>query len=143
MHYFSRAIAGLLLLSGSMSVAAQQVTLHKNPWCGCCEAYAQYLEAENIQVTRIDHQDLNGIKQKLKTQQVSSCHSVEWDGHVIEGHVPISAIQQLMQDPKAPYGIAVPDMPLNSPGMGPEIPGTLAVYAIDENGVIIGEYGRF
>ncbi|MCX5592837.1 DUF411 domain-containing protein [Alcaligenes endophyticus] len=143
MFYSTRAIAGLILLSSAMGVAAQQVTLHKNPWCGCCEAYAQYLEAEGIQVARRDHQELNSIKQKLNTQQVSSCHTIEWGDHVIEGHVPMSAIRQLMRDPKAPYGIAVPDMPLNSPGMGPEVPGTLPVYAIDKNGNVIGEYGRF
>ena len=118
-------------------------TLHKDPWCGCCEAYADYLEANAIQVTRMDHKNMTAVKQFFGTDQAASCHTVELGDYVIEGHVPIAAIQKLLTEKPDIKGISVPDMPINSPGMGPEIPGTLPVVTIDKTGQVIGEFGHF
>lgn len=132
--------------SASIPTTAQSTysaVLHKEPWCGCCTAYADYLEEHGIQVKRVDHNDITPLKQRLGTDQAESCHTVELNGYVIEGHVPIAAIQKLLEEKPEIKGIAVPGMPFNSPGMGPEIPGTLPVLSLDEQGKVTGEFGRF
>lgn len=142
----SRALTVACLVLGSTFAVADKSTkaiLHKDPWCGCCNAYADYLEEHGIAVTRVDHQNMMPIKKRLGTDQAASCHTVELDGYVIEGHVPISAIHKLLKEKPEIKGVSVPDMPLNSPGMGPEIPGTLPVLTLDLQGQVAGEYGRF
>lgn len=118
-------------------------TLHKDPWCGCCTAYADYLDENGFKTKRIDHQDMSPVKRKLGTHKAASCHTVEIDGYVIEGHVPVAAINRLLKErPDNIRGIALPGMPLNSPGMGPEKPGSLEVLSLDKNGNVTGLYQR-
>lgn len=130
-------------LNANAAQSSLSGTLHKEPWCGCCTAYADYLEEHGIHVERVDHNDITPLKQRLGTDQAESCHTVELNGYVIEGHVPIAAIQKLLDEKPEIKGIAVPGMPFNSPGMGPEIPGTLPVLSLDEQGKVMGEFGRF
>lgn len=137
---FATAIPAVAAMAAPVSL---QAALHKDPECGCCNAYADYLEQHDITVTRIDHADMGTVKQQLGTHQAPSCHTVELDGYVIEGHVPIAAIQKLLQDKPDARGISVPGMPQHSPGMGPEIPGTLPVYVLNQSGQVVAEYGRF
>lgn len=118
------------------------VTLHKEPWCGCCNAYADYLEDNGFAVTRIDYQDMTPIKHRLGTANAASCHSVEIDGYVVEGHVPVEAIHKLLNERPDILGIALPGMPLNSPGMGPEKKGSLEVLSLDKKGQVKGLYQR-
>lgn len=138
------ALAALAPVGAAVAApAALQAVLHKDPWCGCCNAYADYLEQHGITVTRVDHTEMAPIKQQLGTAQAPSCHTVELDGYVIEGHVPVAAIQKLLTERPKAVGISVPGMPQNSPGMGPEIPGTLPVLLLDESGRVVAEYGKF
>ncbi|MGG4606230.1 DUF411 domain-containing protein [Paenalcaligenes sp. Me131] len=138
------ALAALVPVGSALAAPATlQAVLHKDPWCGCCNAYADYLEQHGMAVTRVDHADMVPVKQQLGTDQAPSCHTVELDGYVIEGHVPVAAIQKLLAERPKAVGISVPGMPQNSPGMGPEIPGTLPVYLLDESGNVVAEYGRF
>lgn len=141
----SSLVFSCLLASSPLVVAerALEATLHKDPLCGCCNAYADYLEEHGISVTRVDHGDMWKIKKQLGTDQAPSCHTVELKGYVIEGHVPISAVHKLLKEKPEINGISVPDMPINSPGMGPEIPGTLPVLTLGKQGQVMGEYGRF
>lgn len=142
----SRLFLLACLIAAPSWVVAQSplhATLHKDPFCGCCNAYADYLEEHHIAVKRVDHANMTPIKQQLGTDQAASCHTVELGNYVVEGHVPIAAIQKMLKEQPDITGISVPDMPVNSPGMGPEIPGTLPVLMLDNNGKVIGEYGRF
>lgn len=145
-RYFIKTLFALTLtFSASQIVMAQelvQATLHKDPWCGCCNAYADYLEENGFAVKRIDHQDMQPIKRKLGTSQAASCHTVEIDGYVVEGHVPVAAINKMLTERPDIQGIALPGMPLNSPGMGPEKKGSLQVLSLDKNGKVIGLYQR-
>jgi len=127
-------------ISRSFAAASTALQVWKDPWCGCCTAYADYLEQNGFKVTRIDHQDMNPVKRKLGTEQAASCHTVEIDGYVVEGHVPVAAINKMLHERPAIHGIALPGMPLNSPGMGPEKPGSLKVLQLDKNGNISGLY---
>lgn len=138
------AFAALVPVGSAIAAPnALQAVLHKDPWCGCCNAYADYLEQHGMTVTRVDHNEMAPVKQQLGTAQAPSCHTVELDGYVIEGHVPVAAIQKLLAERPKAVGISVPGMPQNSPGMGPEIPGTLPVLLLDESGRVVAEYGRF
>lgn len=145
-NYLLRACLSIAMMFGvSQQLSAQeliQATLHKDPWCGCCNAYADYLEENGFAVTRIDHQDMAPIKRKLGTSQAASCHTVEIDGYVVEGHVPAAAINKMLNERPDIQGIALPGMPLNSPGMGPEKKGSLKVLSLDKQGKVIGLYQR-
>lgn len=136
--------AGLSLIFNSQLVAAERpsVTLHKDPWCGCCNAYADYLEENGFQVKRVDHQNMEPVKRKLGTANAPSCHTVEIDGYVVEGHVPVAAIDKMLNERPDILGITLPGMPLNSPGMGPEKPGSLKVLQLDKRGNVSGLFQR-
>ena len=145
-NIFSAALLGsaMTFAFANQAVASEplEVTLHKDPWCGCCTAYADYLDENGFKTTRIDHQDMSPVKRKLGTHKAASCHTVEIDGYVVEGHVPVAAINRMLKERPDIRGIALPGMPLNSPGMGPEKPGSLEVLSLDKDGNVTGLYQR-
>jgi hypothetical protein len=110
--------------------AGTAITVTKDPNCGCCDAWADHLKANGFAVTIVEDAKINRLKARLGVPSaLASCHTAEVDGYVIEGHVPAGAIRRLLaQRPKA-KGLAVPGMPIGSPGM--EVPGTAPdVYAV-------------
>ncbi len=117
-------------------------TLYKDPSCGCCGAYADYLEQNGFKVQRIDSNQMSVIKEKLGTSQAASCHTVKIGDYVVEGHVPVAAIHKMLTEKPAIHGLALPGMPMNSPGMGPEKKGSLEVLSLDKDGKVIGLYQR-
>lgn len=136
-----------LISIGALSVLANQVlaapidaTLHKDPNCGCCVEYAHYLEDNGFNVTQIDHANMTPVKQRLGTAQAASCHTVEIEGYVVEGHVPVAAINKMLAEQPDIRGLALPGMPMNSPGMGPEKKGSLQVLQLDAQGKPTGIY---
>lgn len=135
-HVFTRAIsvAALSLLASQLLAAPLGVTLHKDPNCGCCVEYAHYLEENGFKVKMIDHANINQVKQRLGTAQAASCHTVEIEGYVVEGHVPVAAIDKMLAEQPDIKGLALPGMPYNSPGMGPEKKGSLQVLELDNQG---------
>lgn len=141
-NLFSRAIAvsALNLLTSQVFAAPLAATLHKDPNCGCCVEYAHYLEENGFKVDMIDHANINQVKQRLGTDQAASCHTVEIAGYVVEGHVPVAAIDKLLAEQPDIKGLALPGMPYNSPGMGPEKKGSLQVLELDNQGKPTGVY---
>ena len=141
-NLFSRAIAvsALSLLTSQVFAAPLAATLHKDPNCGCCVEYAHYLEENGFKVDMIDHANINQVKQRLGTDQAASCHTVEIAGYVVEGHVPVAAIDKLLAEQPDIKGLALPGMPYNSPGMGPEKKGSLQVLELDAQGKPTGIY---
>ncbi len=115
---FTRLISvGAFSLFASQALAAPiNATLHKDPNCGCCVEYANYLEDNGFNVKMIDHANMTPVKQRLGTAQAASCHTVEIEG------------------------LALPGMPMNSPGMGPEKKGSLQVLELDAQGKPTGIY---
>ncbi len=94
------------------------VTVNKDPNCGCCSAWVDHLRDAGFPVKAIDTQALWGIKQRLGVpQNLASCHTAEVGGYVIEGHVPAIAIIRLLREKPEGRGLAVPAMPIGSPGM--------------------------
>jgi len=123
-----------LSLNSAIALAGPAVTLYKSPTCGCCEKYVSYLRENGFTVKAIDQNDMSAIKKRYGVTRVASCHTTLVNGYVVEGHVPVSAINKLLKEKPAIAGISVPGMPMNSPGMGEMKKGTLTVYAIPKEG---------
>lgn len=94
------------------------VQVFKTPTCGCCKGWVEHLEAAGFDVEVKDLPDLASIKSENGVPaELVSCHTALVAGYVIEGHVPASDIERLLAERPAVKGLAVPDMPLGSPGM--------------------------
>ena len=119
----------------SMAVAAkpQRLTLQvwKDPNCGCCKDWIAHLEKNGFATTVID-QGNNAVRAQLgMPQKFASCHTAVIEGYVIEGHVPAADIQRLLKDKPQALGLAVPGMPIGSPGMdGPDYGGRRDAYQV-------------
>lgn len=127
---FSRRdmLAGLAVLAaaGHLTPAAGRplLTVHKDPNCGCCGGWVEHLRAAGFEVAVRETSDLQPLKARLGVPDaLASCHTAEMGRYVIEGHVPVRAIERLLGEQPDARGLAVPGMPLGSPGMGgaPEV----------------------
>ena len=105
--------------------------VHKTPTCGCCKKWVKHLEANNFSTMIKDHQNLQKVKEQHSIKpKYQSCHTaVSQDGYVFEGHIPSKFIKQFLANPEADaIGLAVPGMPLGSPGM--EVEGRFMPYDV-------------
>ena len=105
--------------------------VHKTPTCGCCKKWVKHLEANNFSTMIKDHQNLQKVKEQHSIKpKYQSCHTaVSQDGYVFEGHIPSKFIKQFLATPEADaIGLAVPGMPLGSPGM--EVEGRFMPYDV-------------
>lgn len=119
------------------AAAKPTITVHKSSTCGCCAAWVGHLRTSGYPVTTDDVEDLAPIKRKLGVPHaLQSCHTAEVEGYIIEGHVPADLIDRLLRERPSVVGLAVPGMPVGSPGM--EAPGQAAeryqVLAFDQKG---------
>ena len=94
------------------------VEVFKTPSCGCCYGYVLFLEKENFKVKKTDMRSLHSIKKKYNIPlEMQSCHTTILGKYFIEGHVPIEAINKLLKEKPDIDGIALPGMPIGTPGM--------------------------
>lgn len=95
-----------------------KITVYKSPTCGCCGDWVTHLEQHRFEVTAINRSDMSAIKKELGVPvEMQSCHTAVVNGYVIEGHVPATDIRQLVERQDSSLGLAVPRMPVGSPGM--------------------------
>jgi hypothetical protein len=125
-----RIMSCAIALAATPASAATMATVYKSPTCGCCDKYVEYLEKNGFTVKAINEDDMDAIKKRYGTARAASCHTMLVDGYVVEGHVPVRAIRQMLSEKPNIAGISAPGMPQHSPGMGEERPGTLTIYAI-------------
>jgi hypothetical protein len=112
---------------------ARAATLYKNPQCGCCEGYADYLRENGFEVTVKPTHDLPLLHRQYGVPQpLVGCHTTLVDGYVVEGHVPVSALLRLLTERPAIKGISLPGMPAGSPGMSGEKAAPFTIYEISE-----------
>lgn len=112
----------LLNITVASAATRPAVTMHRSPTCGCCGAWAAYIRRAGFPVKIINETDLAPIKSRAGVPDpLQSCHTAFIEGYVIEGHVPVEAIEKLLAEQPSVKGIAVPEMPTGSPGM--EVPG--------------------
>ncbi len=130
-------LATLALLSGQ--ALAADVINHKSPYCGCCTEWTKHMQDAGFNVDEKLHENMNPIKQKLGiTPELASCHTAEINGYVFEGHIPAEDIKAFLENPpRNAKGLAVPGMPMGSPGMeyGNE-KDEYSVYAFNEKGQV-------
>ncbi len=129
---------GLALAAGTLAARcgfAQPrqplVEVWKDPHCGCCNDWIRHLQAHGFRVQAIDSGNA-AMRQRLgMPPALASCHTARVEGYVIEGHVPAADIQRLLRERPAALGLAVPRMPIGSPGMdGPEYGGRRDPYDV-------------
>lgn len=98
-----------------------ELLMFKDPYCGCCGDWADHVADEGISISSRDSSEMSRIKKEFGIAgQYQSCHTAVWHEHpyVFEGHVPARFIKQFLADPpEGAIGLAVPGMPLGSPGM--------------------------
>jgi hypothetical protein len=116
--------------SDSLSQPLPTVKVTKDPNCGCCSSWVDHLRASGFTADVVESAEVNRLKARLGIpRDLASCHTAEVTGYVIEGHVPADAIKRLLTERPSAKGLAVPGMPVGSPGMEVEgaVPDTYEV----------------
>jgi hypothetical protein len=102
----------------SRAAEGQIVTVHKHPKCGCCLGWVKHLEEAGFSVKTGETTNLDAVRKRLGVPaDLASCHTAQVGGYVIEGHVPAAALQRFLAEKPNAVGLAVPGMPIGSPGM--------------------------
>lgn len=113
--------------------AGQEVMLYKNPQCGCCEDYADYLRENGFTVEVKPTQDLAQISREAGIpDDFQGCHTAFLGDYAVSGHVPIAAVKKLLEERPKIAGVTLPGMPMGSPGMGGVKQEPFKVYAIEK-----------
>jgi hypothetical protein len=122
-------------MANPVRAAPVAVTLYKNPECGCCEGYVDYLRHHGFEVTSKPTNDLAEISRKAGVPpDLQGCHTAFIDDYVVDGHVPVEAIDKLRTERPPIKGITLPGMPEGSPGMYGKKTEPFAIYAIGRDG---------
>lgn len=125
------------LAAQTRTVAKPQMTVYKSATCGCCKNWIAHMEANGFAVKAFDVDDIDKVKaEKGVPKSAASCHTGIVNGYVVEGHVPADAVLKMLKEKPDIAGIAVPGMPVGSPGM--EVDGGFkqpyAIVSIDKAG---------
>lgn len=140
-----RLSAALVLsLHGAAWAAAPVVDVYKSATCGCCKEWIKHLEKNGFSVRTHEVDNPSDYREKFGIpQRFGSCHTGVVNGYALEGHVPAADIHRLLkQKPKA-AGLAVPSMPMGSPGMEGPRQDPYDVYLVkqDGNATVYNHYG--
>jgi hypothetical protein len=128
-------IAAALALQGALAAQLPEVTVYKDPDCGCCTEWVKHMEDAGFKVRQINTRNLDEERNRLGVSPaLASCHTAKVGNYVVEGHVPAATVKKLLAERPAVRGVTIPGMPSNAPGMGPHIAGTLKVYTLPRTG---------
>jgi hypothetical protein len=114
------SVIGFFIAANSQASDSLDVHVTKTSTCGCCVAWIKHLEKDGLTVTSdnvamgklMQFKTANGIGLPL-----AACHTAKVGGYTIEGHVPVREIRRLLTERPEATGLAVPGMPIGSPGM--------------------------
>lgn len=132
---FSLLALSTLGLPALAFAAAPTIEVYKSESCGCCGAWVEHLKANGFaaRVTNVenpsDYRERAGIPNEL-----GSCHTGMVAGYALEGHVPAAEIRRLLREKPKARGLAVPGMPLGSPGMEGPRKDAYDVFLVDRSG---------
>ena len=114
----ARILLSATLLLQLASGAPLEMLVFKTPTCGCCAKWVEHMKANGFNVKVTEVASTEDARRKYGVpESIVSCHTAVVGGYTIEGHVPAADVQRLLKlRPKA-KGIAVPGMPIGSPGM--------------------------
>lgn len=110
-------------LASAVDPHVYDIDVRRAPGCGCCRHWADHLTRTSMfRVAMADEADMAAYRRPLGVpDDLVSCHTGLVDGYVVEGHVPVREVLRLLAErPSNVRGLAVPGMPLGSPGM--EVP---------------------
>lgn len=113
-------LAAVVSVSGAAAGQASKpvVQVFKSSTCGCCSLWAQHLQQNGFETRVTETDELASIKAEYGVpRRLQSCHTAVVDGYVIEGHVPAADVHRLLRERPAVRGLALPGMPIGSPGM--------------------------
>lgn len=112
------------------------VEVFKSPTCGCCGAWVDHLKAAGFPVKVVEVDDTTVTRKRYGLpDKFGSCHTGIVNGYVVEGHVPAAEIKRLLAAKPSAIGLAVPGMPVGSPGMEyGDRKDPYDVYLIDKSG---------
>ena len=123
--------SGVIPLSARAAPSRGDVTLYKNPQCGCCEGYADYLRDNGFKVKTVSTNNLTVMGQKYGIpDDLQPCHISLIGGYVVGGHIPMEVIDRLLSEQPNIVGISLPGMPQGTPGMPGNKPRPLGIYEI-------------
>ena len=129
-----RWLGGVLMLSVLSAWAVPVPTLvevWKDPSCGCCKDWVAVLQKAGFEVSVYETGNTAMRAQLGIAAKLGSCHTARVAGYALEGHVPVREIQRMLREKPKAVGLAVPGMPVGSPGMdGPIYKGRKDPYAV-------------
>ncbi len=119
------------LTDRALAQGAPRIEVYKSPTCGCCKEWIEHMKANGFSVVAHDVGN-NAARARLGLPaKYGSCHTAVIDGYVVEGHVPAREVKRLLRERPQAIGLAVPGMPVGSPGMdGPEYGGRKDRYDV-------------
>ena len=125
------ALAGATYFYYGSESKAADVTLFKNPQCGCCENYADYLRDNGFSVTVKPTHDLTAKSREAGIpDDFQGCHLSFIDGYVVSGHVPVNTVNRLLKERPGIKGVTMPGMPMGSPGMNGDKSAPFTIYEV-------------
>ena len=125
-----RLVAGVSVVGAVLALAATAggqapvathamvMKVYKSPTCGCCQKWVEHVKAAGFSPQVEDMASVTPVKDRSNVPAgLRSCHTALVGGYVVEGHVPVETVQRLLREKPNIAGIAVPGMPVGSPGM--------------------------
>jgi len=134
--YLVAVIIWLSAATGVQAASEAWITVYRDPSCSCCGGWMEHLTAQGFQPRNVLTSDMNALKQRYHVpNDLASCHTAVINGYVIEGHVPANDIKRLIAEHLDVAGIAVPGMPIGTPGMESEkVQEPFTVFSFDAQG---------
>lgn len=116
--------------------AAAQIDIYKSITCGCCDVYSKYVDGKTEpRVNSFNVQNPEEISTRYGIpKEMESCHTMIIGNYFVEGHVPLEAVEKLLKEQPDIKGIAMPGMPMGSPGMTGQKSGDFIIYAVANDG---------
>ena len=122
--------------------ATPEVKVYLRPTCGCCGIWVEHMQKAGFKVTREPRQDLESVPERQRVPaQLRTCHTAVIGNYLVEGHVPVDLVQKMLKERPKIAGIAVPGMPIGSPGMEGPNPRPYSIVAFTADGTTT-EYAR-
>lgn len=124
-------ILGTIMQSGNTASNGISIMVYKSASCGCCEGYVSALKSEGYDVDIEIVEDMQALKDDYNIpSDMRSCHTSIVNGYFVEGHVPVEAVNKLLQETPEVDGIVLPGMPAGSPGMSGYQTEPFKIYSI-------------
>jgi len=128
-------LAGAFIIFSGEEARGITAEYYKSISCGCCDVHARYIDSKGFDTKINNLQDVSAIKSEYNIpSELQSCHTAVIGDYFVEGHIPIEAIDKLLEEQPDIAGIAMPGMPQGSPGM----PGTkmqdFTIYSVNHDG---------